>query len=212
MGKDFRSSAFALLIDIGAPVGGYYLLRAFGVAPVWALVLSGLPPAARILYTAVRQRRLDGMGLFVLAIVAVSVTTSLWTGDARLLLIRNAWFSTLAGFWLLASLFIGKHPVTYTAARALLPGKGPRFDALWDQRPSFRHVWRVLAVAWGVGGLLHSAISIGIAYSLPIDDVPALDTVLSIVFFVLLQIITQLLLFREGSMRAVLRPEQLTTQ
>ena len=59
MGKDFRSSAFALLIDIGAPVGGYYLLRAFGVVPVWALLLSGLPPALRVLYTAVTRRRVD---------------------------------------------------------------------------------------------------------------------------------------------------------
>ncbi|MGW4482837.1 VC0807 family protein [Amycolatopsis sp. NPDC004368] len=205
MGKDFRSSALALLIDIGAPVGGYYLLRAFGVVPVWALVLSGLPPALRVLYTAATRRRVDGMGLFVLAILAVSVTTTVLTGDARLLLVRNAWFSTLAGFWLLASLFLGRRPVTYAAARALLPGKGAALDGLWDQRPSFRRVWRVLAVVWGIGGLVHSGISIAMAYTLPVDDVPVLDTVVSIGFFVLLQVVTQVLLVREGSMGTVMR-------
>ncbi|QYN24378.1 VC0807 family protein [Amycolatopsis sp. DSM 110486] len=203
MGKDFRSSAFALLIDIGAPVGGYYLLRAFGVVPVWALLLSGLPPALRVLYTAVTRRRVDGMGLFVLAIVAVSVVTTLLTGDARLLLVRNAWFSSLAGVWLLASLVIGRRPVTYKAARTLLPGKGAQLDDAWEQRPSFRRLWRVLAVVWGVGGLVHSGVSIAMAYTLPIDDVPALDTVVSIAFFVLLQVVTQVLLVREGSMRTV---------
>ncbi|MEV8606422.1 VC0807 family protein [Amycolatopsis sp. NPDC051373] len=205
MGKDFRSSAFALLIDVGAPVGGYYLLRAFGVVPVWALLLSGLPPALRVLYTAVTRRRVDGMGLFVLAIVAVSVVTTLLTGDARLLLVRNAWFSSLAGVWLLASLVIGRQPLTYEAARALLPGKSEQLDDAWEQRLSFRRLWRVLAVVWGVGGLLHSGVSIAMAYTLPIDDVPALDTVVSIAFFVLLQVVTQVLLVREGSMRTVWR-------
>ncbi|MFI5612457.1 VC0807 family protein [Amycolatopsis sp. NPDC051903] len=208
MGKDFRASVFALLVDVGAPVGGYYLLRAFGVVPVWALLLSGLPPALRVLYTALRRRRVDGMGLFVLAIVAVSVVTTLLTGDARLLLVRNAWFSTLAGFWLLASLFIARRPVTYEAARALLPGKGAQLDEAWEERPAFRRVWRVLAVVWGVGGLAHSGVSIGMAYTLPVDDVPALDTVVSIGFFVLLQVVTQVLLVREGTMGTLWRRQR----
>ena len=53
MGK----SLVALLVDIAAPLGGYYLLRAFDVPPIWALTLSGLPPALRVLYLAVRHRR-----------------------------------------------------------------------------------------------------------------------------------------------------------
>ena len=93
-----------LLFDLAAAVGGYYLLRAFGVAPVWALTLSGLPPALRVLYPAARHRRVDGMGVFVLLIVAVSLATTLLTGDARLQLVRGAWFSVLIGVWMLASL------------------------------------------------------------------------------------------------------------
>ncbi|QRP45846.1 VC0807 family protein [Amycolatopsis sp. FDAARGOS 1241] len=204
MGKDFRASVFALLVDVGAPVGGYYLLRAAGLVPVWALLLSGLPPALRVLYRAVRRRRVDGMGLFVLAIVAVSVLTALFTGDARLLLVRNAWFSTLAGFWLPASLLFGRRPVTYEAARALLPGKGAQLDEAWAERPAFRRVWHV----WGVGGLAHSGVSIGIAYPLPVDDVSALDTVVSIGFFVLLQVVTQVLLVREGTIGTLWRRQR----
>lgn len=205
MGKDFRSSAFALLVDVGAPVGGYYLLRAFGVPSVWALVLSGLPPALRVLHTAVVRRKVDGMGLFVLAIVAVGLVTTLMTGDARLLLVRNAWFSTLGGVWLLASLFVGRRPVTFEMTRTLLPGRGEKLDEAWDSRPSFRRAWRVLAVVWGVGGLVHSGISVTMAYSLPVDDVPALDTVLGIVFFVLLQVVTQVVLRREGTLAGLFR-------
>ncbi|WP_051166501.1 VC0807 family protein [Amycolatopsis orientalis] len=206
MGNEFRSSLAVLLLDLGAPVGGYYLLRAFAVPPVWALLLSGLPPALRVLYTLVTRRRVDGIGLLVLMFLAVGLATTLMTGDARLMLVRGAWFSTLAGVWLLASLVIGQYPTTYQAARALLPGRGSRLDSAWEERPSFRRVWQTLTVAWGVGSLVHSGLSIGMAYTLPVDDVPALDAGLSVAFFVGLQVITQILLLREGTFRQVMRP------
>ncbi len=194
-----------LLCDLAAPVGGYYLLRAFDVAPVWALTLSGLPPALRVLYLAVRHRRVDGMGVFVLLIVAVGLATTLLTGDARLQLVRGAWFSVLIGVWMLASLRIGRRPTTYQATLALLPGRAPALEARWADTPSFRRVWRVLTVAWGVGGLLHSAGSIAMAYTLPVDVVPGLDTALSIGSFVVLQVVTQVLLAREGTLNRVVR-------
>ena len=196
MGK----SLLALLCDIAAPVGGYYLLRAFDVAPIWALTLSGLPPALRVLYLAVRHRRVDGMGVFVLLIVALGLVTSLLTGDARLQLVRGAWFSVLIGVWMLASLRIGRRPTTYQATLALLPGRADELEARWADTPSFRRVWQVLTVVWGVGGLLHSGLSIVMAYTLPVDVVPGLDTVLSIASFVVLQVVTQVLLAREGTM------------
>lgn len=196
MGK----SVWALLFDIGAPVGGYYLLRAFDVAPLWALTLSGLPPALRVLYLALRHRRLDGMGLFVLFIVGIGLVTSLMTGDARLMLIRGAWFSVLIGVWMLASLRLGRRPTTYQATLALLPGRTAVLEARWADTPSFRRVWRVLTVVWGVGGLVHSGLSVAMAYTLPVDSVPGLDTVLSIASFVALQVVTQVMLAREGTM------------
>jgi hypothetical protein len=200
MGK----SLITLLCDIAAPVGGYYLLRAFDVAPVWALTLGGLPPALRVLYLAVRHRRIDGMGVFVLLLVAMGLATTLLTGDARLQLVRGAWFSVLIGVWMLASLWVGRRPTTYQATLALLPGRAGTLEARWADTPSFRRVWRVLTVAWGAGGLVHSGISIAMAYTLPVDAVPGLDTALSIASFLLLQVVTQVLLAREGTMRQVI--------
>ena len=197
---DMGRSLVALLCDIAAPVGGYYLLRAFDVAPVWALTLSGLPPALRVPYLAVRHRRVDGMGVFVLAVMGVGLATTLLTGDARLQLVRGAWFSVLIGGWMLASRWVGRRPTTYQAVLALLPGRVETLEARWADTPSFRRVWRVLAVVWGVGGLAHSALSVVMAYTLPVDVVPGLDTVLSIASFVVLQVVTQVLLAREGTM------------
>jgi hypothetical protein len=199
MGK----SLVAPLCDLAAPVGGYYLLRAFDVAPVWALTLSGLPPALRVLYLAARHRRVDGMGVFVLFVVAIGLTTSLLTGDARLQLVRGAWFSVLIGGWVLASRWVGRRPTTYQAALALLPGRTEAMEARWADTPSFRRAWRVLTVVWGVGGLVHSGLSVALAYTFPVDSVPALDTALSIASFVVLQVVTQVLLVREGTMSRV---------
>ncbi|SFW50932.1 VC0807 family protein [Amycolatopsis australiensis] len=192
-----------LLCDIVGPVGGYYLLRAFDVAPVWALTLSGLPPALRVLYLALRHRRIDGMGVFVLLILAIGFATTLLTGDARLQLVRGAWFSVLIGLWMLASLRVGRRPTTYQATLALLPGRAAAVEERWADTPSFRRVWRVLTVVWGVGGLVHSGISIVLAYTLPVDVVPGLDTGVSIGSFVLLQVVTQVLLAREGTLNRV---------
>jgi hypothetical protein len=196
MGK----SLVALFCDIAAPVGGYYLLRAFDVAPIWALTFSGLPPALRVLYLAVRHRRVDGMGLFVLFVVGIGLVTSLLTGDARLQLVRGAWFSVLIGVWMLASRWLGRRPTTYQAVLALLPHRAGTLEERWADTPSFRRVWRVLTVVWGVGGLVHSGLSVALAYTFPVDSVPGLDTVLSIASFVVLQVVTQVLLAREGTM------------
>ncbi|GAB3138856.1 hypothetical protein GCM10027258_16790 [Amycolatopsis stemonae] len=196
MGK----SLVTLFCDLAAPVGGYYLLRAFDVAPVCALTLSGLPPALRVLYLAARHRRVDGMGVFVLVIVAIGLLTTVVTGDARLQLVRGAWFSVLIGVWMLASLRVGRRPTTFQATLALLPARAADLEARWADTPSFRRVWWVLTVVWGVGGLVHSGISIAMAYTLPVDAVPGLDTGVSIASFVLLQVVTQVLLAREGTM------------
>jgi hypothetical protein len=79
-------------------------------------------------------------------------------------------------------------------------------EARWADTPSFRRVWRVLTIVWGVGGLVHSGASIALAYTLPVDVVPGLDTGISIGSFVLLQVVTQVLLAREGTMRRLWTP------
>ncbi|WP_158226941.1 hypothetical protein [Amycolatopsis vastitatis] len=53
------------------------LHRAFDVAQVWALTLSGLPPALRALYLPTRHQRVDGMGVFLLLIVAAGLADDL---------------------------------------------------------------------------------------------------------------------------------------
>jgi hypothetical protein len=195
--------AVTLLCDVVSPVAGYYVLRALGVSETWSLILSGLPPAAKVLVTLLRRRKIDGMGVFVLFIVGLSLVTAVLSGDPRTLLVRGGWVSLLIAAWMFGSLVFTRRPTTYQATIALLPGRADALEHFWETRPSFRRVWRVLAVVWGCGTLVGCALNILMAYTLPVDSVPALDTGLQIGSFVVLQVITQILLHREGTMREV---------
>ncbi|QWF80198.1 hypothetical protein HUW46_03617 [Amycolatopsis sp. CA-230715] len=203
---EIRQTIVAVLVDVVLPLAGYYALRAFDVAETTALVLSGLPPALRVAVTFARTRRVDAMGLFVVLLVLLNLGTAALTGDARLLLVRGGWLSLLIAGWMLGSLVLGSRPVTYLACRSLLVGKADHLDRLWEAHASFRQVWRRLTAIWGGATLFGCALNIVTAYTLPVDVVPALDTGWHVGSFLVLQIITQILLRREGTLGELWRP------
>ncbi|GAB3954461.1 VC0807 family protein [Streptomyces sparsus] len=197
-----RAFVITVVCDIVLPVGLYYLLRAAGTSEIPALLLSGAAPALHALYSAVRHRRLDAIGVFAVSLLAVSAAASLLTADPRIALARNGLFTALVGLWLLVTLFTSR-PFTYQALRALLPGRKPLLERLWTTDPGFRRVWRALTVLWGVGLLCDAVLRVVMAYTLPVDSVPALDGILYAVSWIGLQVITQIALFRTGTLAKI---------
>ncbi len=200
------SSPWAFVVtvvcDVVLPVGLYYLLRACGAGEITALLLSGSAPALHTLHSAIRHRRLDAIGVFTLALLVASAVASLLTSDPRIALARNGLFTALAGIWLLVTLFTGR-PFTYQALRTLLPGKTTTLERLWTSDASFRRVWRGLTVLWGVGLLCDALLRLLMAYTLPVDSVPALDGVLYGISWIFLQVITQVVLVRTRTLRKI---------
>ncbi|MEW1648184.1 MULTISPECIES: VC0807 family protein [unclassified Streptomyces] len=196
------SFAITVVCDIVLPVGLYYVLRAAGAAEITALLVSGSAPALHTVHSAIRHRKLDAIGAFTIALLMVSVVASLVTADPRIALARNSLFTALAGVWLLVTLFVGR-PFTYQALRTLLADRSAKLDQLWESDAAFRRVWRALTVLWGVGLLCDALIRLIMAYTLPIDTVPALDAVLYAVSWILLQIITQIILFRTHTLAKI---------
>jgi hypothetical protein len=191
-----------LVIDVALPVALFYALRAGGVEQLAALLISGAPPALRVGYTLARTRHLDTIGALVLVAVVLAVLSSLIAGNPRTLLIRNALLSFPFAIWMLASLGASR-PLADQSAKALLPSRACAFERAWSHEPSFRRIWRRLTALWGGTMLLQAAASVAMAYTLPIDAVPGLETALSVVVFIVLQIITQTVLLRSGAMRSV---------
>jgi len=65
-----RQVAMILVFDLGGPLLAYTLLRSAGLSTVAALIISGILPALGIVIGAVVDRRLDIIGVVVLAAAA----------------------------------------------------------------------------------------------------------------------------------------------
>lgn len=97
----------------------------------------------------------------------------------RFLLAKDGWLTAVVGLALLATLR-ARRPVMFVVGRAMVRKSGESaddWDELWDTSARFRRVWRMLTAIWGVGVLLDAAVRVVMAYTLPIDAVPALSTV-----------------------------------
>jgi hypothetical protein len=179
--------------DIAAPVAVYYLLHGFGVSNLVALGTGAVLPALGAGYTVVTKRRADGVALFVLATMVVSIALSALTGDPRLLLAKDGLITGLWGLWFLASVH-SRRPAAFVFARPLMEGRrvfaARNWDALWQAEPGFRRIWRVSSVIWGTGMLADAAIRVVMSYTLPVHLVPALGGALWPVTFVVLQVVT----------------------
>jgi len=174
-----RGGLTMLLRDVALPMALFYVLRSFDVPALWALLISALPPAIRSGYVLVRHRRIDPISAFVLTVLVVNVAVSLISGDPRLLLIRSAWFGLLFGGLMLVSLVAGERPFLFRAVCTLQPARTAELDRRWTADAAYRRIWRTVTLWWGLGSLLLGCVIVVMAYTLPVDVVPFLDTALT---------------------------------
>jgi len=190
--------------DVVVPIGGYYLLRACGLGELNALLITSVVPLLSFAVQGVVLKRVDGFAIFIAVVLILNVAAALTTMDPRALLARDGWIMGLSGLYFLSTLR-AKFPICYLIARPMAEGRlgppGMSWDTLWETYPLFRRVWRVLTIVWGVGLIADAAVRIVLAYTLPVDVVPALTGIQYLIVFVLLQIITQIYLRRSGMMQ-----------
>ncbi|MEV0390868.1 VC0807 family protein [Nonomuraea sp. NPDC050643] len=190
-----------LTIDIVLPMGLYYVLRGAGVDFHTALVISSLIPGLSVVSDLVRRRRPDRLGLYMTTMMLAGAAVSLLVHDARLLLAKDGWFTAVAGLWFLWSVR-GHRPLAFVFTRFILEGRvGPNresWDVLWERLPAFRRIWRVVTVIYGVGLLIDAAVRVVIAYALPVDVVPGVNTAQYIVWLLLMQVAINVYLVPSG--------------
>lgn len=196
-----------LLIDVALPAALFYLLRAYGVDDLTSLVVGMIPPLLRGVYTVIRKRSIDPLGAVILAGMLISLVTGLISDSPRQLLIRNAWVSAPLSLWTLATLW-ARRPIQFTATRELMPSRAPIMDHLWEVDAGFRRAWRHITILWGVLMLVDAALRILITMTLPIAMVPVIDTVISIVTVLALQVPTHLIMRRTGHWWEIFGPPE----
>lgn len=196
-----RLALARLLFDIAAPIAVYYVLRAEGASYEVSLLIGAALSAIGSVVTLLAHRRVDPVGALMVASLLGALAGSLISGNPRFLLAKDGLLTGLWGAWFVASARGGR-PAALVFARPLMEGTswfGHRsWDLLWATEPRFRRIWRVATVTWGIGLLFDAAIRTVIAYSLPIDQVPAIGGALYPVTFVVLQIVTNVYYTRAG--------------
>src|SRR5579884_3167279 len=105
-----------------------------------ALVATGVPSTLVSLVSIVRNRRIDFIAGVVLLGIVVGLLVTLISHDAKLLLVRESFFTVAFGLAFLVSLLFPK-PLIYYATRTVLAGNDPeqvqRYEARW-QDTAFR--------------------------------------------------------------------------
>lgn len=216
-GHETKQRVFGLLRNLGPgilfslvyPLVVYYGLRAVGINTFFSLLIGAIPIGGFHVFQFIKQRKIDRLGLFMLAILGLSVGLAFMTGSARFMLAKSGFFTAIiAGGFFLSLLF--KRPIVFTIATCLLQrmkvSKG-HLNELWSKLPQFRRVWRVSTIIWGVGTLLNSVIILGMAYLLPVDVVPLLNMVVNLLIFVAMQIITNTYYKKQGIWKWVFHKE-----
>src|SRR6476660_3476112 len=152
-----------LVFDLGGPLLAYSLLRSAGMSAVAALVISGVLPALGIGISALADRRLDVIGIVVLAGLLAGTLLGLTSHNARLYLLEGSVPSAVFALGCLLSLRLRRPLIFRLAVELLGPDtrKGRDVAAAW-RYPGFRRAFRMITVAWGIAYLVEAAIRVAI--------------------------------------------------
>jgi hypothetical protein len=150
-----------LVFDLGGPLLAYALLRSAGMSAVTSLVISGVLPVLGIAIGALADRRLDVIGVVVLAGIVVGTVLGLTSHNARLYLLEGSVPSIVFALACLLSLRM-RQPLIFRLAVAILgpdTPKGRDVTGAWRYR-GFRRAFAVITIAWGVGYLIEAAVRV----------------------------------------------------
>lgn len=179
-----RPSFLPLILDVAVPVGSYYLLKnGFGMSTMAALGWSSVVPAVRTVWSVVKERKANALAGLILFVNVVGLALSLVAGDPRLMLAKDSGVSSAIGIGILVSVKLGKPMMTAGMKPFLIKGDAAK-SAAWDRlivgSPRFRKAERTFSLVWGVVLLGECIARVVGAYTLPIDTMVWLGTVVMI--------------------------------
>jgi intracellular septation protein A len=171
-----------LVLDVAVPVGSYYVARAAGCDLFAALIISSALPLVRTVAALVRGQKLDGLALVVVAVNAVSLAISFWSGNPRFMLAKDGAVTSVLGIAILASV-LARRPLMTAGMRPFVTRghavKETAFGRLLDTSVRFRQLEARFSVIWACAFLAECAARVTVAVILPVNTVVWLSTVLS---------------------------------
>jgi len=173
-----------LLIDVGIPVGTYYLLRdGFGLSLWLSLALSSIGPAVRALAGLLADRKLNLLAVLILAVNLAGIAVSFLSGDPRAMIAKDSAVSSVIAFAVLGSALL-RRPLMSAGLKPFMTKGEPRRTAAWDRlstaSPRFRRLESLFSTIWGLALLAECAARLVGAYTLPVATMVWLGTVMTL--------------------------------
>jgi hypothetical protein len=181
---DLAAALRPLLIDVGIPVGVYYLLRtAFGVSLWLSLALSSIGPAARAIAGLAAERRLNLLAVLMLAVNLVGIAVSVLAGDPRAMIAKDSIVTSVIAFAILGSVAL-RRPLMSAGLKLFMTRGEPQRTAAWDRlsaaSPRFGRLELRFSATWGLVLLAECAARLAGAYTLPVTTMAWLGTVMTL--------------------------------
>ncbi|MFJ2622690.1 VC0807 family protein [Streptomyces sp. NPDC087532] len=181
--KTLLDSMVPLLVDVGVPLVPYYALKAAGTgtfpAPAWSSVL----PAVRTVWGVVRGRRPNGPAALMVTVNTVALLTSLVVGDPRLMLAKDSGVSSIIGIVVLVTVLKGQPMMSAGMRPWLVKGdaaKGTAWQRLSVESAAFRRAEMRFSAVWGAALLGECVVRTVGAYTVPVDTMVWLGTVIMV--------------------------------
>jgi len=183
-GQELAAALRPLLIDIGIPLGTYYLLRdALGLSLWLSLALSSIGPAARAIAGLVAERTVNVLAALMLAVNLAGIAVSFLTGDPRAMIAKDSIVSSVIAFAILGSVAL-RRPLMSAGLKPYMTKGEPQRTAAWARlttvSPRFRRLEMLFSMIWGLVLLAECSARLIGAYTLPVTTMVWLGSVLTL--------------------------------
>lgn len=169
-----------LLINAAAPFA-INLVAQHYMPTIDALLLASSVPAVYTLGSLVWKRRVNVLGLLVVASLLLNAVFALLFHSPRLLLLQSSVVNGLLGVAMLISLFFPR-PVLFYLMRSITTQHDAQRIASFNSRwayPQVRSFYRTLTMVWGCVTVAQVMLVGFLAFSLPISTMLAIGPILN---------------------------------
>ena len=181
---DLLTSLRPLAIDVGVPLGSFYLLHdVFGLSLWLSLALTSIPPAVRAVAGFAAERKANLLALLMLAVNLAGIVVSFLSGDPRAMIAKDSLVSSVIAIAILTSVVL-RRPLMSAGLKPFMTKGRPERTAAWDRLSAgsrrFRRLELAFSTAWGVTLLADCAARLVGAYTLPVTTMVWLSTVFTL--------------------------------
>jgi intracellular septation protein A len=168
------------ILEVALPITLYFTLKR-PLGELKATIISSVPTLLSAVYTILIKRRFEPLPFIVIVSFCIGLGLSLGFNDAKLNEIKVAIIVGAIGLAYLISLAF-KRPLMYYFNRPWMTGNDPEkmkeYDAQWE-KPSFAKQMRLFTMIWGIGFVLQAIANLVLIFTVSLDLVIVLGSVLT---------------------------------